>query len=254
MLPTERHNLILDLLNTKDIVTTNEIVETFNISIETVRRDLNLLEKNGQIEKVYGGAKLKKAIFSEIDMPIRMVMNLPQKKLLGKKCGELISDGDCIYIDSGSTTLQIVHYLDNVKNLTIVTNSIPVVNELIRSNFHVILIGGYIRKSEKSVVLQNHLFDFTKLNIQKAFICASGVTVKNGISDYNLEEVITRKSILERSKEKYLVIDSSKIGIDVTITLAPLESIDYIITDSLISLENKEMLELSQPELIIVKV
>jgi DeoR/GlpR family transcriptional regulator of sugar metabolism len=151
--------------------------------------------------------------------------------MIAQKCIEYIHDGDCIYLDSGSTTYQIAKYIKNKKNLTVITNSIPVVNELLTSEIELIMIGGKVRKKEKSIASYDFLFNFNELNILKAFICASGITVENGISDYNLEEAITRKKIIELSNEVYVAADSTKFNKNVTIGIAPLEKIDYIITD-----------------------
>ena len=107
MLPIERQKKFLELLSTKDVVTISEFISEFNISIETVRRDLSILEKQSKIEKVYGGAKLKLVSFGEPTMENRMINKLFQKQSIGKKCSEFINDGDCIFIDSGSTTYQI---------------------------------------------------------------------------------------------------------------------------------------------------
>ncbi|WP_026884767.1 DeoR/GlpR family DNA-binding transcription regulator [Clostridium akagii] len=235
MLPSERQKKFLDLLSIKDVIAISDFMEEFSISIETVRRDLSILEKQGKIEKVYGGAKLKKPLLSEPAMEERMVHKLKEKDLIGKKCSELINDGDCIFIDSGSTTYHIAKYIRNKKNLTIITNSIAVVNELITTDFEIIIIGGKIRQEERSVVTYDYIFNFSELNIQKSFICAGGITAENGISDFNMQEVVTRKKIIERSKTIYVAADSSKFGRDVMISIAPLDKIDFIITDSSLS-------------------
>lgn len=232
MLPSERHKKLLELLSSKDIVTIPEFIAEFDVSIETVRRDLSILEKQGKIEKVYGGAKIKDTALTEPSMEKRMVSKLIQKEWIGKKCCEFINNGDCIFIDSGTTPYYISKYLANKKNLTIVTNSIPVVNELMNTDFDIIIIGGMIRQSERSVVTYDYLFDFSVLSIQKSFLCAGGITAHNGVSDYNMQEVVTRKMIIERSKEIFVAADSSKIGMDVTIGVAPISRINYIITDS----------------------
>ncbi|GMQ59936.1 DeoR/GlpR family DNA-binding transcription regulator [Vallitalea sediminicola] len=231
MLPSERRNKIIELLRSKEVVTITEFMESFNISIETVRRDLNLLEKQGKIQKVYGGAKLKENSNYETAIENRMINRLADKQNIGRKCVELINDNDCIFIDSGSTTYQIAKYLDSKKNLTIVTNSIHVVNELLSTDYEIIIIGGRIRHSECSVVSYDYIFDFSQLNIQKSFICASGITIENGISDFNMHEALTRKRIIERSREIFVVSDSSKFGKDVTINVATLDQIDCIVTD-----------------------
>lgn len=235
MLPSERQKKFLHLLSIKDVISISDFMTEFAVSVETVRRDLSILEKQGKIEKVYGGAKLKRSMLSEPAMQERMLGKLKEKDLIGKKCSELIDDGDCIFIDSGSTTYHISKHIENKKNLTIITNSIAVVNELINTDFEIIIIGGKIRHEERSVVTFDYIFNFSELNIQKSFVCAGGITAENGISDFNMEEVVTRKKIIERSKTVYVAADSSKFGRDVMISIAPLDKIDFIITDSSLS-------------------
>lgn len=222
----------MDLLAQKDIVTIPEFISAFNISIETVRRDLTKLEKQGNIKKVYGGAKLRDMTLDEPALDNRLTDNLPQKEVICRKCSEFIQNGDCIFIDSGSTTLQIAKQLVSKKNLTVITNSLPVVNQLIGSDAEIILIGGRIRHRERSVVTSDYLFNFSELNIQKSFICAGGITLENGISDFNIQEAVTRKNIIERSSVVYVVADSSKFQRDVAINVVPLSKIAYIITDA----------------------
>lgn len=231
MFPLERQKKIIDLLMIKKVMKLTELTNELNISIDTLRRDLNLLTKQGKIEKIYGGVKIVEVKFGESTIDERMVSQLKEKEIIAQKCSELIQDGDCIYIDSGSTTFQIAKYIKNKKKLTVITNSIPVVLELFNSDIELIIIGGKIRKNEQSVVTYEYLFNFSQLNIQKAFICASGITIEKGISDYNVEEAITRKKMIELSNEIYVAADSTKFGKNVTIGIAPLNKIDYIITD-----------------------
>lgn len=231
MFPLERQKKILELLIANQVMKIAELAEELNVSVETLRRDINLLASQGKIEKIYGGVKLVEWNFGESSIDVRMISRLKEKEMIAQKCSEYIHDGDCIYLDSGSTTYQIAKYIKNKKNLTVITNSIPVVNELLTSDIELIIIGGKVRKKEKSVTSYDFLFNFNELNILKAFICASGITVESGISDYNLEEAITRKKIIELSNEVYVAADSTKFDKNVTIGIAPLEKIDYIITD-----------------------
>ena len=234
MLPIERQNKILELLYEKNILKISDIMSVFNISIETVRRDINFLEKQGKIEKIYGGIKITDTNFGEPKIENRLVDKLSLKDSIGKKCSEFIADGDCIIIDSGYTTFQIAKHIKNRKNIIVVTNSLPVITELMYSDIELIIIGGKIRNSENSVVAYDYLFNFNQLNISKAFIGTSGITSNKGISDYNMEEAITRKKILEISNEIYVVADHSKFGKDVTINICPINKVNYIITDSLL--------------------
>ncbi|MFC7679146.1 DeoR/GlpR family DNA-binding transcription regulator [Paenibacillus sp. GCM10028914] len=232
MFPLERQQKILDLLQIKKVLKISELTEELNISVDTLRRDLNTLTKQKKIEKIYGGVKLIESKFAESSMDERMVSHLEEKEMIARKCAEYIEDGDCIYLDSGSTTYQIAKYIKHFKNLTVVTNSIPVVNELMNSHMELVIIGGKVRLNEQSVVAYDYMFNFNQLNILKAFICASGITIEKGISDYNLEEAITRKKIIEISKEIYIAADSTKFGKDVTVSIAHLDQIDTLVTDT----------------------
>lgn len=222
---------MLDLLTIREVLKINELTEELDISVDTLRRDINLLAKQGKIEKIYGGIKLA-GRFGESSMEERMIDHLGEKEQIARKCCEFIEDGDCIYIDSGSTTYQIAKYIKHRKKLTVITGSIPVIQELINSEVELIIIGGKIRKEEQSVVAYDYIFNFHELNVRRAFICCSGITVERGISDYNLEEAITRKKMIELSKEVYIAADSSKFGKDVMVSIAPLEQIDAIVTDA----------------------
>lgn len=230
----------MDLLKIKKVLKISELTEELNISIDTLRRDLNTLTKQEKIEKIYGGVKLVESKFAESSMDERMVSHLEEKEMIALKCTEFIQDGDCIYLDSGSTTYQIAKYIKHFKNLTVVTNSIPVVNELMNSSVELVIIGGKIRLNEQSVVAYDYIFNFDQLNILKAFICASGITIEKGISDYNLEEAITRKKIIEMSKEIYVAADSTKYGKDVTVSIASLDKINVLVTDDKL---NKNMIQ-----------
>jgi DeoR/GlpR family transcriptional regulator of sugar metabolism len=231
MFPAERQRKIIDILMIKKTAKITDLAEELNVSIDTLRRDLNLLTKQEKIEKVYGGVKLVESTFGESTIDERMISSLKEKESIAQTCSEYIRDGDCIFLDSGSTTYQIAKYIKNKNRLTVVTNSIPVILELMNSDVEVIIIGGKVRKNEKSVVTYDYLFNFNELNISKAFICASGITADKGISDYNLEEAITRKKIIELSKEVYVATDHSKFGKDVTVSVSSLKNINFIVTD-----------------------
>lgn len=253
MLPLERQKEIIKLLKTKKVLKMVELMDAMAISMDTLRRDINALVKQKKIEKIYGGVKLLEPKFGESDFDVRMDTHLEEKESIARVCSEFIKDGDCIYIDSGSTTLHIAKHIMNRKNLTVVTNSIPVVTELMNSDVEIILIGGKVRKSEQSVITFEYLFNFNELNIVKAFICTSGISIEKGISDYNLEEAITRKKIIELSMQTFVVADSSKFGKDVTVAIAPLSQIDCIVTDEQISTEIINKMSTTGTSLIVAK-
>lgn len=232
MYPIERQLEIFELAKTNDVLKLKDLTDKFNISIETLRRDLSVLEKQGKIQKIYGGIKLAETYSGEPLMQNRMENKLEIKEIIGKKCSEFVIEGDCIFLDSGSTTYHIAKNIKTIKNLIVITNSIPIVNELINSDVEVIIIGGKLRHNESSIVAYDYLFNFGTLNISKSFICAGGITLDKGISDYNMYEAITRKKILEISNEVFVAADSSKLGRDVPINICGIDKVNYVITDS----------------------
>jgi len=251
MLPLERQKKIIDLLNVRKVLKMNELTEELDISVDTLRRDINALANQGKIVKIYGGIKLAEPKYGEPSMDERMIDRLEEKETIARKCCEYIQDGDCIYIDSGSTTYHIAKYIKDKKKLTVITNSIPVITELMNTDIELMIIGGKIRKDEQSVVTFEYIFNFHELNVLKAFICCSGITTERGISDYNLEEATTRKKMIELSKEVFVAADSSKFGRDVTIAIAPLDKIDAIVTDNLVDRSYAAKFKKTQTKLII---
>lgn len=230
MMPCERQEKIISFISEKGFATITALGERFHVSIETIRRDLSMLDRNGRILKVYGGVKLREPNFGEPSMEFRLRSRQTQKQAIAAQCCSFIENGETIFIDSGSTTFLVAKLLKERKDITVITNSIPVVNELMNANLNVILIGGLIRHEESSVVSLRYLFNFERLNIHKCFIGAGGITA-NGVSDYNMQEADTRRQIMERSGAVYIAADSTKIGRDVTVKIASLDEIACVVSD-----------------------
>jgi len=235
MLPQERYQKLKEYLQIHGMIKIPQLMKMFDISIETARRDLNYLEKEGVIRKIYGGATLVSTETKEPDTSERMTRNLEEKIAIGKKCAEFINDGDSILIEVGTTTLQVAKALKSKKNLTIITNSIPVINELMDTDFDMYVIGGKIRHGEGAISGAVTVFDLENFHITKSIISAGGITSSKGLSDYNIEEALVRKKVIEQSKEVYFVGDSSKFGNDLLAHICPVSSIDLIITDKNLS-------------------
>ena len=235
MLPTERRRKIMERLEKNDFLKLKSLQQNLNISMETLRRDVQQLVNNNLVTKEYGGIRLKQEAHGESLIEQRLELNLTSKEVTAKKARHEINNGDCIFLDSGSTTLQIAKQLSHHENLTIITNSIPVMLQTLDQGHTVISIGGKIRKSEQSITSYDFLFNFDRLNIEKAFICCSGMDLDYGVTDYNLEEIETRRKILSISRIKYLTADSSKMGKVVTAKICDFAELDFIISDDNLS-------------------
>jgi len=232
MLAQERHQVILDLINKNRVVKVADLMATFNVSIETVRRDLDHLESQGFLRKVYGGAVLSKKLAEEPSYSAREVAHMVEKRQIGIKCAELVEDGETLIIDLGTTTLEVAKNLKQKKDLTVITNAINIALELINvKDFRVFFAGGRLRYGDLSCsgFMTN---DFLKqFNVDKAIIGVGGITLKDGISDYHVEEAATRRSMIEQSNNVIAVTDYSKFGVKAFTKVCDLSDIDVLVTD-----------------------
>jgi DeoR/GlpR family transcriptional regulator of sugar metabolism len=232
MLAQERHQIILDLLNKNRVVKVSDLMVTFNVSIETVRRDLDHLESQGFLRKVYGGAVISKKLSEEPSYSVREVAYLEEKRQIGIKCAELVEDGETLIIDLGTTTLEVAKNLKQKKNLTVITNAINIALELINvKDFRVFFAGGRLRYGDLSCsgFLTS---DFLKqFNVDTAIIGVGGITLEDGISDYHVEEAGTRRLMIEQSNNVIAVTDFSKFGVKAFTKVCNLSEIDVLVTD-----------------------
>lgn len=244
MFPTKRREKIIEELEKEEFLELKHLHKMLNISMETLRRDIQQLVKEELVTKEYGGIRIKRENNGESIIAKRLNKNLVLKKQIAIKALSQIEDGDCIFLDSGSTTLQIAKELVNKKNLTIITNSIPVMIEILNQGHTIISIGGKVRSSEQSIISYDFLFNFNRLNIDKAFICCSGISFEKGITDYSFEEIETRRKILNISNQKFLTADSSKCDQIVTVKICELTDIDTLISDD--DLDNRFKVKLEK--------
>ncbi|WP_332646623.1 DeoR/GlpR family DNA-binding transcription regulator [Lysinibacillus sp. 54212] len=231
MYPIERQRRIKEILEEKEVIKLSSLCERLDVSMETIRRDIQLLVEQGEVEKFYGGVKLVEKEKAESLLTTRLNENLSQKENIAQRCASFIEEGDSIYLDSGTTTFQIAKYIKHYKRLTVITNSLPIILELMNSDINVIIIGGKLRQSENSITAYDFLFNFERLNISKAFICTSGISLEKGLSDYNVEEVQTRRQIIKLANTVYIAADHSKFNRDVAVKICDLKEVDYIVTD-----------------------
>lgn len=232
MYPVERQQKIMEIVRKQQVVKYVELKEALQVSIETLRRDIQILVQQGLVEKFYGGIREVEQSLTETLIEQRMISQLEEKIAIARECATFIQEGDCIFLDSGSSTFQIAKFIRNMKNITVITNSLPIVLELLHTSVEIILMGGKVRHSEKSIVAYDFLLQYDQLNISKAFICTSGISLKNGLSDFSFEEVVTRRNIVHSAQTIYVVADYTKFERDVAIKICSLSDVDYFITDA----------------------
>lgn len=231
MQPSERYDIILQMLSNQDLVTVSELMKVFNVSIETVRRDLNYLAKEQQIKKVYGGAIPFNRTASVKGGSERMVENISEKEAIGRRCAELIHDGDTVYLGAGTTVLQVAKHLKDRKDLTVVTNSLYVAAELAETDVELHFMGGRISKRDASTPYMPGT-GWDHFSAPKAIIGAGGVSPDYGVTDYSSDESRLLRIMLERAMRVIVLADNSKFGLVHPWVTCPLPRVSRIITGS----------------------
>lgn len=242
MIAKERQQQILDLLNEHRIVTVQGLADFFSVAVITVRRDLDALAREGLIKKIYGGATLpdeKKSSLENVQYASRAVDYLDEKQAIAAAAIDLISKGETIFLDTGTTVNELAKRIQSRSDLTVVTNSLAVVNELMDSSVQLFCIGGWIGREQLSFTSDVTLSCLNAFCFDHCFCGAGGVSVQKGITDYRHETIQQRKTILERSASSILLAESNKFGKTAPFVVAPFSAFDLVITDASLSEDHK---------------
>lgn len=226
----DRRNEIVEMLNKKPTIKNEEIMARFNVSIETVRRDLAYLEKHGFLERVYGGAVRKRFMNSEPLYANREKESPIEKIAIAEAAQNLIEPNDTIFFDLGTTVQAIARNIDSSKNVFSFTNSLRTAITLSEKGFEVIIPGGKIRSGEYAVSGGMAENDMKIFNFDKAFIGVGGID-ENGITDFITDEAILRTQIIKNTEVVIAVADFSKFGIRAMCNICDIKDIDILITD-----------------------
>ena len=233
MLKEERIHQIHELLIERKRISLDELCENFGVSKNTIRRDINELEEQGIIRKVYGGIVLKEAeIMSLEPFSAREIRNINEKKKIAAVAAALVNDGEVIYIDSGTTTMHLLPHLAEKNFLTIVTASVYVLEFATRySNLNVIATGGNLQPPIKALVGPSVLECIRNYNFSKIFLASTGITIEHGATNASPLECEVKRELVRKSCAKYLLVDNSKFDVASLMTYSDLTEIDNIITD-----------------------
>ncbi len=227
----ERQNKILKMLREKRTVKITSLSEYFDVTRETIRKDLYDLEEEGLVEKIHGGAVLSKANY-ETAYSNRKTENHIEKQNIAKMAAQLIENGDTLYIDYGTTSSYFISEILNKKSLTIVTASIPLASELVDyTDFEVILLGGVVRKNEKSISGPIAEEIIENLHVDFGLYSGSGIDIKKGLTNFHMGESKVSKMMMQHCKRKILMVDYSKFHNTAMNKIADVSAFDYLITD-----------------------
>lgn len=227
----ERRYKIVEFLNKVEKAAIEEIMENFDISKSTARRDLIYLETRNLIKRTHGGALKNKFFEYEFTLNEKRDLNLDKKKKIAQIAKKFIQDEDVIYISGGTTTLELAKILYGFKDLVVFTNAINILLELINKDIKIRLLGGNFRKRTFSMVGQDTIDQMKRYNFKKSFIGANGITVEEGITTPNELEAKVDREVVLRSKETFLLADYSKFGAVAFSVICRIDEVDCIITN-----------------------
>ena len=213
-------------------VTLDDICGSFHISKSTLRRDLNAILQSSDIKKIYGGvtALPKKGLISFEE---RNISHLEVKRKIAQAAARLIEENDIIFIDSGTTTLPIIDYIKEKKNITILTNNVEIILHAIPyENINVISLSGTLSRKTLSFTGPSAIQVLQNYNISKAFMASTGFSIISGVTNSSPSESDIKRAVVQRSQKVYLLADSSKCNVVSLITYCGLDKIDTLITEA----------------------
>lgn len=233
MLAIQRLKEIEKILNEKGSVIISVLSEKFNVSEETIRRDLNKLEKNNILKRVRGGAYLQTPTDKQVPIEIRETIYLTEKQKIADKCIKLIEDGDTIMIDSSTTAVCVASNIEKYqKKVTVISNSLKVIEQFQDSKWvKPICIGGGLRKRTKSFIGNLALRQLETLRATKAFVSCTAISKEFGATDDSERESEIRKEMIKNSEKTFLVADRTKFDNLEPHLICKLDEVDAIVTE-----------------------
>jgi len=227
----KRRDDICELLKGKNILSISELSSILNISKITIRRDLDYLAKEKKIIKTHGGAIIQSSKDYEPPYMIRSLKMIEQKKAIGKLAASLIPENSLIFIDVGTTLLVLAENLPIDKNISVITNWLPIAEELGKKMFsNLFLLGGKVNCREMSIIGNYPLQFLDNFNVEICFIGLGGISIDHGLTDYTVEEIEIKKKMIQRAKRKIVLADHTKFDRLASVKICELSDIDTIIT------------------------
>ena len=229
MLTFDRRNKILEFVSENGSAGVHELAKLLDTSESTVRRDLAELAKAGTLRKVHGGARLASEEFinREDVINVKVKKNYKEKLMIVEYAASLISDGDYVFIDAGSTTFLMTKFIAGSK-ATFITNGIAQAHELAKNGCRVMVLGGELKNTTEAIGGSVAAQNLQKYNFSKAFIGANGITLKQGITTTDTREAIIKAVAIEHSFSSFVLADSEKFGKVSAVTAASLDSVAII--------------------------
>jgi DeoR family fructose operon transcriptional repressor len=211
LLTPERHQIILQLLKEKEVIKIQELVELTDTSESTIRRDLSQLEAQKFLKRIHGGASILQGKLQEASMIEKSSKNLQEKRSIARYAASLVDEGECLYLDAGSTVKEMIDYLPD-KNIVVVTNGYMHVTELLKKGITTYLIGGLIKQTTNAMIGRGALSSLEHYRFDKCFLGVNGIHPDFGFTTPDQEEAVVKQKAIALSREAYILADETKFS------------------------------------------
>ncbi len=226
-----RQSEIVEIARADGRVVVEDLADRFQVALQTIRRDLSELADAGVLDRVHGGAILRRGV-SNFGYDERRRMNAAAKEAIGRACAAAIPDNSSLILNLGTTTEAVARALSGHSNLTVVTNNINVANILMPfESCEVLVAGGALRRSDGGLVGDLTADFIARFKVDFAVIGVSALDPDGDLLDYDLAEVRVSRAIIRQARQVFLVTDASKLGRRAPVRLASLAEVDRVFTD-----------------------
>src|SRR3984893_3833852 len=250
-----RREQILKLLEKTGVLSVGELADRFALSVVTIRKDLDDLASEGLLQRTFGGAVFSNRSLFNNSFRESARQHGQQKHAIASAALEYIQDGDTVILGAGTTTLALAQLLkEQVKSAFIITCSVPVALELSSAGYDILLLGGMVKNKSLALLGRETLAILVRYQADKAFLGSSGFTAEKGHTTPNPDDAQIKEAIMRASKERYVLVDSSKYGDHCLTRFAHLRDVDLTITDSHLSKSRVKALEAAGANLRVVHV
>ncbi len=247
----ERRSNILRLLDERGQVNVNDLSKKMGVSEVTIRNDLDKLEKNGLLIRAHGGAF--KTSNTALPVSEKKSLNAEAKRRIGKRAVSLIEEEDSIILDSGTTTQEIANNLGQFKKLTVISNALDIINNLVQyQHIQLYVPGGFVREFSMSMIGPMAERNFRQLYCKKLFLGIDGIKANVGVFTHHMEEAYLNQIMIDIAEEVIVVADSSKFSKSGLAFIEGFDKIHKIITDTEIDEDTVRMLEKNNVEVLTV--
>ena len=234
MLPVERRNLIIGKLKMEKMVYVAPLAKEFDVSEETIRRDLERLDREGIATKSYGGATIRESKALDLPFNVRRSHHVTEKQIIGALVANMVEEGDHLFLDASSTAVYVASAIKNLDlpELTVVTNSIENLMELSgRPEWTILSTGGRLADRYLALFGPTACEGIRSFHADKAFISCKGVSPELGVMEGSEEVMQTKRAMIAGTTEVWLTVDSSKFGQAAFSKVCSLDKITGIISD-----------------------